>query len=37
MRRFVWLIGLASLTAGAACGPTVNVEQERTYFADGNK
>jgi ketosteroid isomerase-like protein len=31
MRRYVWLIvGLASLTAGAACGPTVNVEQERT-------
>jgi len=30
MRRFVWLIGLASLAASAACGPTVNVEQERT-------
>jgi ketosteroid isomerase-like protein len=31
MRRFVWpIIGLASLAASAACGPSVNVEQERT-------
>ena len=30
MRRSVWLVvGLASLAAVAACGPTVNVEQER--------
>ena len=30
MRRSVWLfVGLASLAAIAACGPTVNVEQER--------
>ena len=30
MRRFVWLTGLVLLAASAACGPTVNVEQERT-------
>lgn len=31
MRRFVWVIaGLASIAAGAACGQSVNVEQERT-------
>lgn len=31
MNRFVWLIvGLFSLAAGAACGQTVNVEQEHT-------
>jgi ketosteroid isomerase-like protein len=38
MRRFVWMVSLlGSLAAFAACGPSVNVEQERTTLMTADR